>query len=116
MAINVGRFKWLVKFQKPTQSKDAAGNRVTEWATAFCAFCEVSDVSGREFYEAAANQMENVVTFTLRWREDLTPDMRILFKDMTYTIMQINHLGYKRDFIKIKARMAQGTEEPYGTF
>ena len=115
MAMNVGSFRHLIELQRRTAARDGNGNDVSTWTT-FCSLrAAVSDVSGREFYEAAAHQMENTGTFTLRWHDGLTGDMRILFKGAAYEVIQVNHLGYaKRDFMRIKARMIQGEESGYG--
>ena len=100
MAINVGGFRHLISLQKPVMKRDINGNDVVAgWITVGQTYAAVTDVSGREFYEAAAHQMENIVTFTLRWRDGLTGDMRLIFKGAPYEVIQINHLGYaKRDF------------------
>ena len=115
MAMNVGAFRHLIQLQKRTTTRDTRGNEQSSWTTVWTLRAAVSDVSGREFYEAAAHQMENTVTFTLRWRSGLTGDMRVVFAGAVYEIIQINHLGYTyRDFIRIKARMIQGEEGGYG--
>ena len=115
MAINVGSFRHRVKLMRRVTGRTAGGDAVDDWGVAGEAYAQVSDVSGREFYEAAAHQMENTVTFTLRWRGGLTGDMRLVFRGAVYEIIQINHLGYaKMDFMRIRARMIQGEEKGYG--
>ena len=116
MAINVGSFRHLISLQERIAERDAAGNERITWRTQRQIYAAAADVSGREFYEAAAHQMENVVTFTFRWQYGLTNDMRILFNGAPYQIVQINHLGYTaRDFMRVKAVLFQGEEAPYGT-
>lgn len=113
--MNVGVFRHAIQLQKRTTVKDERGNAISSWETVAQTFAAVRDVSGRDFFAAAAHQVENVVTFTLRWRSGLTSDMRIVFAGAPYEIIQINHLGYnKRDFMSIKARVMQGEGEPYG--
>lgn len=115
MAENVGAFRHLIQLQRRTTTRDANGNDVSTWITACELRAAVNDVSGREFYEAAAHQMANTVTFKVRWHDGLTGDMRIIFKGAPYEIDQVNHLGYsKRDFMRIKAHLVQGEESGYG--
>lgn len=115
MAINVGSFRHLISLQERVVERDSAGNEQAVWRTQRQVYAAVTDVSGREFYDAAAHQMENVVTFTFRWQYGLTNDMRILFSGAPYQIVQINHLGYTaRDFMRVKAVLFQGEEQPYG--
>ena len=61
------------------------------------------DVSGRDFFEAAAHQLQHTVTFTTRWLDGLDASMLITWNGSAYEIDQINHLGYRRDFVQIKA-------------
>lgn len=115
MAMNVGEFRHEVKLLRRLTAQDSAGNDVNTWGVACRLRAAVKDVGGREFYEAAAHQLQNTVTFTLRWHAGLTGDMRLVFQGAVYEIMEINHLGYtRRDFMRIKARMIQGEEARYG--
>lgn len=87
---------------------DDRSNRRTEWVPVATVWASKADVSGRDFYAAQAYQAQDVVTFGLRWRDDLTVDCRILHGDDEYKIEQINHLGYKRDFVHVKTRLVRG--------
>ena len=39
----------------------------------------------------------------MRWVLGVTANMRIVFDGVAYDIDQVNHLGYRRDFLRIKA-------------
>ena len=66
------------------------------------------DVSGREFFQAQAYNAENTVTFTIRWRGDVTPSWRLRHGTVTYSITEVNHLGYMRDYMQLKCRDVTG--------
>ncbi|NLV59197.1 MAG: phage head closure protein [Clostridiales bacterium] len=104
------RHRIVIQRQEDTGRTDGEGNRIRATYPVMTAMAAVKDVSGREFFEAAAHQMEHVVTFTIRWRDGLRNDMEILFGDTVYEIIQINHLGYRRDWIQIKARVRMPEE------
>lgn len=104
--MNVGRFRQLVEIQRPAYGRekvDEYGRRVTPWETFEQVRAQAADVSGREFYEAAAHQMQNTVTFTMRSLPGVTLDMRLVMDGVIYEIDQVNHLGYRGDFMRIKA-------------
>ena len=104
--MNVGRFKHLITIQRPDYDRetvDSYGRRITPWVDVAQVHAQAADVSGREFYEAAAHQLQNTVTFTMRWVPGVTANMRIVFDGVAYDIDQVNHLGYRRDFLRIKA-------------
>lgn len=104
--MNVGKFQQLITIERPdyeSETCDEYGRRVIPWLPVARVFAHAADVSGREFYEAAAHQMQDTVTFTMRWLHGINGNMRIRWNDGIYEIDQINHLGYKRDFLRIKA-------------
>ena len=67
-----------------------------------------TDVSGREFYQAHAVQAEDIVTFTIRWRDDIKVTWRVKHGAETYGILEINHLGEWRDYMILKTRAVKG--------
>lgn len=67
-----------------------------------------TDVSGREFYQAHAAQAEDIVTFTIRWREGINTTWRVRHGGETYGILEVNHLGEWRDYMVLKTRAVTG--------
>ena len=66
------------------------------------------DVSGREFFQAHAVNAEDIVTFTIRWRDDIDTTWRVKHGTTTYGILEVNHLGYMRDYLRLKCRSVTG--------
>lgn len=106
--MKAGDLKHPITIERPTKITDNRGNRVPTWATVCVCRASVADVSGRDFYAAQAYQAQDVVTFGIRWRDDIDTSCRVLFNGAAYKIMQINHLGYRRDYLHIKARQTVG--------
>ena len=67
-----------------------------------------ADVSGREFYQAQAFHAEDVVTFTLRSRRDVEASWQLKHREEIYNILEVNHLGYMGDFMRLKCRKVTG--------
>jgi len=82
--------------------------RVTGWEDAATVRAAKSDVSGREFFEAHAVNAEDIVTFTIRWRPDIDTTWRVRHGGETYGILEVNHLSYMRDYIRLKCRSVKG--------
>lgn len=115
--MNIGKFRHLIDLQRPDldhATTDDYGRQAVPWVPFATLYADVADVSGREFYEAAAHQLQNTVTFTVRWVSGVTADMRILWNGVAYTIDQINHLGYRRDFLRIKAHITESEGATHG--
>ena len=106
--MKAGDLKHLITIERATTITDDRGNRRPEWLPVVTCWASMADVSGRDFYAAQAYQAQDIVTFGIRWRDDINKECRINKGGTIYQIEQINHLGYKRDFIHIKARLTQG--------
>lgn len=108
MRIKAGDLRHMVTLQRPVNRTNEKGRKVTEWEDAATVHAGKADVSGREFYAAQAFHAEDVVTFTLRWRDDVTADWRLVHGSAAYNILEVNHLGYMRDYMRLKCRLVTG--------
>ena len=108
MSIKAGDLRQLVTLQKPVTRVNEKGRRITGWEDAATVHAEKADVNGREFYVAQAYHAEDVVTWTLRWRDDVTTEWRLVHHGQQYNILEVNHLGYMRDYIRLKTRLVTG--------
>lgn len=79
------------------------GFEVEDWIDFKTVWAGVSNLHGREYFEAAAVQMESTVKFTIRYLAGIDTSMRILFKGRYYNITSIDNIKYKNRFIEIKA-------------
>lgn len=108
MSIKAGDLRHKVILQRPQDRVNEKGRRITDWQDVATVRAGKADVSGREFYQAQAFHAEDVVTFTLRWRDDVTAAWRLVHRGAVYNILEVNHLGYMRDFMRLKCRLVTG--------
>ena len=66
------------------------------WAT-------VTNLHGKEYFEAKAIRAENTVKFTIRYLEGIDQTMKILFQQKTYNITAIDNIKYRNRYIEIQA-------------
>lgn len=74
------------------------------WETAFTCWCAVEPLTGREFWEAAAVNRENEVRFTIRYRRDVSPEMRIRLAGVVYDITSVLDKNNRHEALEIMAR------------
>lgn len=104
MSIKAGDLRRAITLKKPVSTTDARGRRTTTFTEEATVWSARADVSGREFYQAHGVHAEDVVTYTIRWRDDIAATWRIDDHGCEYNILEINHLGYMRDYLRIKCR------------
>lgn len=106
--IKAGDLRQVITLLQPRSERDGTTNRrVTTWEEIPDIPAAKADVSGREFWQAQAFHAEDTVTFTLRWRDDVTQAWRVRHGETVYNILEVNRLGYMRDFMRLRCRAVQ---------
>lgn len=105
--IKAGDLRQMITLMRPMSQIGARGRRETEWDEIPDVPAAKSDVSGREFFEAHAYNAEDIVTFTIRTRE-IDDRWRVRHHGTVYNILEVNHLGYMEDFLRLKCRAVAG--------
>ena len=71
-------------------------------------WAEVKPIAGREYFTAAAVQAEHQVRFTMRYRKDVTSDMRLRYDDRDYEIKTVLDLGGRRTWLQVMGEVITG--------
>jgi len=95
--------KHRITFQKLILATNENGFEIASWQEFKTVWSKVSNLYGREYYQAASVQEEQTVKFTIRYLKGLTANMRILFEDRQYDIISIDNIKYEGKYIEIKA-------------
>lgn len=107
--IKAGDLRQVITLIRPDTTEGEHRRRATEWTDVCTVPAAKSDVSGREFYAAHAVHAEDIVTFTIRWRSDIDTTWRVREGgSVVYGILEVNHLGYMRDYLRLKCRAVTG--------
>lgn len=99
----IGDLRHGITFQKLTTSVNENGFEEEAWQDYKTVWASVSNLSEREYYQAAAIQAEKTVKFLIRYIEGIDTDMRILFKGKQFNISSIDNMKYVNKYIEIKA-------------
>jgi len=92
--VDIRSLQKRVIFQSPTQGVDADGFPVsgyTDYATCWAQVVggSATRLYGKEFVGAEAVQSENQLMVTIRYREDITADMRMVYQGKPYVIVAL---------------------------
>jgi len=102
--MNPGDLDKRITFQRRVTTTNENGFEIETLADFKTVWAKVSNLHGREYFEAAAVQAENTVKFTIRYLEGIDTSMKILFQGRYYNITSIDNIKYKNRFIEIKAQ------------
>ncbi len=101
--MGIGELKHRITFLKPTITVNENGFETEEFIALKTVWASAANLSGREYFEAAAVQKENTIKFKIRAIPDIDESMRIVFQDKDYNITAIDNIKYKNRYIEIKA-------------
>lgn len=108
--IGIGELRHRITFQKQVIKVNENGFEEEVWQDYKIVWASITNLSGREYFQAAATQKENTVKFRIRFNEDLNTDMQILFNGKRYNITSIDNIKYENKYMEIKALEVQEDE------
>jgi SPP1 family predicted phage head-tail adaptor len=101
--MGIGDMKHRITFQKLSSSVNDNGFEIEGYEDIRTVWASVANLSGREYFAAAAVQKEKTVKFLIRVISDIDESMRIMFQDKQYNIISIDNIKYENRFVEIKA-------------
>jgi SPP1 family predicted phage head-tail adaptor len=102
-AMGIGEMKHRITLQKLATSVNQNGFEINTWQDYNTVWAKVSNLSGREYFQAAGTQAEKTVKFTIRYLQDLNTDLRISFEGKQFNITSIDNIRYEGKYTEIKA-------------
>lgn len=89
MALASGKLRHRVEIQEFVEVINSFGEREKYWAHVADVCAEVAPLSAKAFIAAQQGQSEISARITIRYRPDLKPEMRIVFRGKFYKIKDL---------------------------
>ena len=96
-----GRLDQRITLQKKTIVRGSLGGHDESWSTLAVVYAETLDMSGRELFNAKAMGSEATIKITIRWRNDVHPDMRVVFSNGTMARIEWIRRVTRKQFIEL---------------
>lgn len=100
----IGELRHRITFQIPVVQDDGYGGEEKAWQDAFSAWASIKPISGREYYDAMSIQSEVTHRIRVRYRPDITTDMRIEHGDRIYEIEAVIDIDSRHKYLEILCR------------
>lgn len=84
-----GKLRNQITLQKRIKRKDGFGQLVNEWVDVCTVRAEIRDVSGKEYQSSQAEQTQTDCKILIRYRNDITSDMRVMCNGTYYDIKAV---------------------------
>ena len=104
--MKIGEFKHRIKIVKPVIQINDNGFEVETYETYKTLWAKVTNLHGKEYFEAASVQQEKTVKFTVRAVKGIDETMKIRFGSNIYDISFIDNIKYENKYMEIKAMEA----------
>lgn len=90
-----GKLDRKILVQSVTNPQNTFGEAVKTYTDFWETNASVRSLSGREFFEAQAVHAEEVLEFTTRFKEGVKREMRLVYNDVNYDIINVSEIGRK---------------------
>lgn len=94
-----------IQIQKNSVVVDKYGNHKNEWAPYYSCSATVSSESPKEETDAGLIIDDSKIDFTIRFCQKAaavtSTGYRVLFRDVPYDILGVDHMNYKRKAVKL---------------
>jgi SPP1 family predicted phage head-tail adaptor len=98
--MRAGELRQRITIKQQTVTRDSFGAEVTAWSTLATVWAKVVTVSGTEVIESEQVAVATLThEVTIRYRDDVTPLMQIIFESRTLTIRAMVPDPLKRQII-----------------
>lgn len=89
MAFTAQELNHKVTFEEQQTTRDEWGGEVVAWVQVAEGFAKFEPLVGREYFAARSLATEEQAKFTMRYRNDLSPSMRLMHDGQPWDITSI---------------------------
>jgi SPP1 family predicted phage head-tail adaptor len=93
-----------ITLQQKLITKDHEGIPMDIWQDTSTIWAAIEPLRGREYFQAATVQSQNMIRFTIRYRKGVTSKMRISYDSKLYDIQSIIDVNGRHQQLELMAK------------
>lgn len=101
MGLGAGKFDQRVTIQQKQVTRSSIGEELVTWVTVATVWARVEPIRGNEFFAAAQMQDATDHRVTIRHRNDVTRDMRVVWGSIELDIVSVIDVNAQRENIEL---------------
>lgn len=90
--MKIGKMRHFIKFQHKVDTKNEINQTVKEWQDYKSTWAEKIRLKNETTETYGKEGIQEKYRFKVRYREDITEDMRIVYKNVIYNISHVNNI------------------------
>lgn len=98
----VGNMRRQITIQQQAATQNALGEEIPSWTTFATCWASIEPMNGRELLAAQQVQSQVNTRITIRYRDGVTPAMRILYKSRYFDIQSIQDIEERNRFLVLQ--------------
>lgn len=107
--LNIAELRHRIAIQSITEVSDGQGGKTESWSTVATVWARIEPVSSRERLYSDKLEYQRTHKIAIRYRSDITNDMRILFNGRYFQIKAVYSPDEREAYTFIDAEENQGT-------
>jgi SPP1 family predicted phage head-tail adaptor len=89
MTLQSGRLNRLVTIQRKSGTKDGLGQSASTWIDFALVWANIRYLNGKEYMAGQVEVSKAIASVRIRYREDITAAMRVLYRGATFDIAAV---------------------------
>ncbi len=98
-----GRLRERVTIERPVRVSDGTGGESVSWAALGTVWAEVASLAGSEVTQAERDEARGRYTVTMRHRDDVIADMRLVWRGKVLNIRGLRDPDGRRRWLAVSA-------------
>lgn len=91
--MKIGNLRHRVVLQQKVITEDALKQQSEVWTDIATVWAAIEPLSGREYFAARQENAEVTAKITIRYRKDVTPDMRAVSEGRVFDVLSVINPG-----------------------
>jgi len=99
--MRIGKLNKRAAFQSEARTTDNMGGYTRTWSTDFTVWCFLKPKAGRELLNAGQQTHFVGNDLVIRYREDVTTEMRVVIEGVNYNIQSFSDMNSDRKYLTL---------------
>ena len=97
----IGRMRSRITLEQRVLTPDTGGGGTTGWQTLATVWAEIIPLAQRESLEAEQTRARTAYDITIRYRTDITSDLRVFFQNRALAIRSVIDVGHRHRWLQL---------------